>query len=67
LVLLELVPGSSTGLANTIWVGGPDVNSTTGFPILEGKDLKLFVMPNTELYAVSDISAGINMRVFDLQ
>lgn len=62
------LPGGGTGLANTIFIG-PDVNvnSTNGYGILEGKELKLFLRSNVELWAVSLISGGITLNVFDLQ
>jgi hypothetical protein len=65
--LKDGLPGSSSGLTRTIYLGGQDVNSTTGFPLLEGQVLTKFFRRNTTLYAVSDVAAGVTLNVFDLQ
>lgn len=67
-VLKGGLPGGGTGLANTIFLG-PDVNvsSTNGYGLLEAKELKLFLRPNVELWAVSLISGGVTLNIFDLQ
>jgi len=62
------LPGGGSGLANTIFLG-PDgsVNSTNGYGLLEAKELKLFLRPNVELWAVSLISGGVTLNMFELQ
>lgn len=68
LVLKDGLPGGASGLANTIFLGGEDVNSTTGFPLREGAaPLEKYFRPNTRLWAVSLISGGIDLSVFELQ
>lgn len=67
-VLKDGLPGGSTGLQKTIYLGpNQNVNSTTGYPLTEGKERPLFTRPNTEVWAVSLISSGIDVVVFDLQ
>ncbi len=66
-MLKDGLPGSSSGLARTIYLGDANVNATTGFPLLEGQTLSKFFRPNTTLFAVSAVSAGTELRVFDLQ
>lgn len=62
------LPGGSTGLANTIFLGpDADVNSTNGYPLQEAKERKLFLRANAELWAVSLISGGVTLSVFNLQ
>lgn len=55
------------GTANAIYLGGPDVNASTGFPLLEGKDLQFWMKPNAELWAVSNSASGLGLRIFELQ
>jgi len=59
------LPGGVSGLANTVFLGGPNVNSQTGYPLLESEQQKLFLRENTRLYAVSLGSATLS--VFNLQ
>jgi len=59
------LPGGSSGLANTVFIGGPNVNAQTGYPLLEGQQLKIFTRENTRLFAVSLGSATLS--VFNLQ
>ena len=66
-ILKDGLTGSSSGVANTIYLGGPDVNQTTGFPLLEGQKANYWVRPNAKLFAVSLQSAGVTLNVFDLQ
>lgn len=65
-ILKDGLSGSSAGLSNTIYLGGMGVTSTAGYPLSEGSDLKLFFAPNAELWAVSNIPSGINLRIFEL-
>ena len=55
------------GTANAIFLGGPDVTTTAGFSLLEGKEFKFFMRPNAELWAVSGSAAGLTLKVFELQ
>ena len=55
------------GTANAIYLGGPDVTTTAGFSLLEGKDFKFFMKPNAELWAVSNSATGLTLKVFELQ
>lgn len=66
-VLKDGLVGSASGLPNTIYLGGPDVTSTTGYPLLEGHERGWFFRPNSQLYAVSQIAAGVNLSIFELQ
>jgi len=59
------LPGGTSGLANTVFIGGPNVNAQTGYPLLEGQQLKIFTRENTKLFAVSLGSATLS--VFNLQ
>ncbi len=52
-------------LSNTIYIGSAGVTSTSGYPLLEGKELPLFLHSNVELWAVSNVASGLNLRIFD--
>lgn len=65
-VLKEGLPGSSTGLARTIYLGSTNgVASGAGFPLLEGQSWAFYMEENSELWAVGDTSLTLN--VFELQ
>lgn len=66
-ILKDGLPGSSSGLTRTIYVGDQNVTTTTGYPLLEGQTLNKFYRMNTLIYAVSAVTAGTELRVFDLQ
>lgn len=55
------------GTANAIFLGGPDVTTSAGFSLLEGKDFKFFMRPNAELWAVSNSAEGLTLKIFELQ
>ncbi len=58
---------SAFSLANTIYVGSAGVTSVAGYPILEGKELPVVLDPNVEIWAVSNVVAGLGVRIFELQ
>jgi len=58
-------PGLS-GNASIIYIGGPEVSSNTGFPLLPGISQEYYLEENVEIWAVSAVSTGLNMRVFYL-
>lgn len=66
-ILKDGLIGSSSGVANTIYLGSENVNQSTGFPLLEGQKENYWVRPNARLFAVSLQSAGVTLNVFDLQ
>lgn len=67
IVLKDGLPGSSSGLNNTIYLGSAGVTSVSGFPLLEGNTEKFFLKPNAELFAVSDIVGGVTLKIIELQ
>ncbi len=58
---------SAFSLSNTIYLGGAGVTPTSGYPLLEGKELKFFLDSNVELWAVSNVAAGLDLKIFELQ
>ncbi len=64
-VLKNGVPGSLTGLSNTVYIAGRDVTVTNGYPILEGNKETFFLRENVALYAVS--AGSVTLKVFELQ
>ncbi len=56
--------GSSTGLAQVIYVGGEGVTTVSGFPILEGTSLTFVIEEGVELWAVA--ATTLNARLFML-
>lgn len=58
----------SSGIANSIYLGAsPNVVSTAGYPLLEGERLVQYLEAQVEVWAVSLISAGVILSVFELQ
>jgi len=49
----------------TIFIGGEDVNTTIGFPLLSGQKETFFLKENTPLYGIA--AAATNLRLFELQ
>lgn len=56
--------GSSAGLAQVAYLGGPGVSTTFGFPLLEGQKQSFIIGENVQLWAVAGTS--IDIRVFML-
>jgi hypothetical protein len=65
--LKDGLAGSSSGLTRTIYLGGPDVTAGQGYPLLEGATLTRWFRPNTTLFAVSQVAAGVSLNVFESQ
>jgi len=62
----EGIPGTSTGVASTVYLNASDgVSSVSGWPLLSGDKLPLLVNENTELWGVA-LAAGQEVRVFEL-
>lgn len=66
-ILKDGLPGSSSGLANTVYLGGPGVTSVSGYSLFEGAEFKYFFLANAELWASSLVAAGVNLQIFELQ
>lgn len=67
-VLKEGLGGSGTGLNRTIYFGtNSGLTASNGFPILEGGEQTFYTKPNTELWAVSNVSTGVDLKIFELQ
>lgn len=49
----------------TVFLGGPDVNTTTGYPLLGGQKETFYLKENTPLYGIA--VASTDVRVFELQ
>jgi hypothetical protein len=64
-VLKDGLDGTSAGVTQTIFVGGPGVTSTAGYPLLSGKERPFYLMENVQLYAVT-AGPALNMNVFEL-
>lgn len=56
--------GTSSGLSQTIYIGGPGVTVESGFPILNGQSERFFLKENVQLYAVAN--ATLPMKIFEL-
>lgn len=64
-VLKDGLEGTSTGVTQTIFMGGPGVSSTAGYPLLSGKERPFYLMENVQLYAVT-AGPTLNMNIFEL-
>lgn len=49
----------------TVFIGGPDVNTTIGLPLISGVRETFWLKENTALYGISSVAGQIN--VFELQ
>jgi hypothetical protein len=49
----------------TIFLGGPDVNTTIGYPLLAGQKETIYLKENTPLFGIA--VATTNLRLFELQ
>ena len=63
-VVKDGLPGTAAGVARTIYLGGPGVTVSSGFPLLEGQSRSYYLRENTDLHAVA--STSLDIRVFDL-
>lgn len=63
-VLKSGLIGTSAGIAQTIYLGGPGVTTTSGFPLLNGQSQKFFLEENLQLYAVA--GATLPLKIFEL-
>jgi len=61
-----LKPGVAGAVGGpSVFLGGPDVNTTIGFPLLSGTKETFYLKENTALYGVA--VAATNINVFELQ
>ena len=61
-----LKPAISATIAGaTAFIGGPDVNTTIGFPILSGTRETFYLKENTAIYGVA--TGALTLNVFELQ
>lgn len=65
-VLKDALPGSSAGVARTVYLGSNNgVTTASGFPLLEGQSWAFYMEQNSELWAVAQTSTILN--VLELQ
>lgn len=64
-ILKDGLEGTSSGVAQTIFIGGNGVTPDSGYPLLSGKEKAFYLRENTELYAVTD-GPTLPLRVFEL-
>jgi hypothetical protein len=65
-VLKDGLAGSESGVSRTIFLGNQGVSTTAGFDLLEGKTFEKYFLSNSELWAVSGVSSGINTKVLEI-
>lgn len=54
-------------LSNVVYLGGPGVTTSSGYPLIEGHELRFYLKPNVELWAVSSVAAGLALKIFEMQ
>jgi hypothetical protein len=64
-VLKDGLEGTSAGVTQTIFLGGPGVRDTAGYPLLSGKERPFYLMENVQLYAVT-AGPNLDMNIFEL-
>lgn len=63
-VLKNGLVGTSAGVSQTIFLGGPEVTVDSGFPLLNGQSERFFLQENVQLWAVAN--ASLPMKIFEL-
>jgi hypothetical protein len=64
--LKDGLPGTSGGVASTVYLGASDgVSTSSGFPLFSGDKLPIVITESTELWGVA-LAAGQAVRVFEL-
>lgn len=61
--LKEGTVGSGTGIARTIFLGGPDVTVDTGLPLFESEKIHLRLGPDIKLYAIAGVVTPIKVFI----
>lgn len=64
--LKDGLAGSASGIARTVYLGNQGVSTVAGFDLLEGQRFEKYFLQNAELWAVSGVSGGISIKVFEL-
>jgi len=64
-ILKDGLEGTSAGVTQTIFVGQSGVSSSSGYPILAGKEKPFYFMENVSLYAVT-AGPSLTMNIFEL-
>lgn len=64
--LKDGLPGSAAGVNKTVYLGNQGVSSVSGFDLLEGQKFEKFFLANAELWAVSGVTAGVTIKVFEM-
>lgn len=61
-----LKPALSAAVASpTVFIGGPDVNTTIGLPLISGVRESFWLKENTAIYGIAAVAGSIN--IFELQ
>lgn len=61
-----LKPALSAAVASpTVFIGGPDVNTTVSYPLISGVKEAFWLKENTALYGIAAVAGSVN--VFELQ
>jgi len=62
-----ILKGGGGGIVSgpSVFLGGPDVNTTIGFPLLSGTRETFYLRENTAIYAIA--VADTNINIFELQ
>jgi len=63
-VLKNGLAGTSAGISQTIFLGGPEVSVNSGFPLLNGQSERFFLQENVQLWAVAN--ASLPFKIFEL-
>lgn len=63
-VLKDGLEGTSAGVTQTIFLGGSGVSSSSGFPLLAGKDKPFYFEENVAMYAVTT-GPSLTMNIFE--
>ncbi len=70
--LVDSVPGQTVAIRNrdeseSIYWGGPNVTSETGYPIDAGKEQSFDLKPGQELYLIAETEIEVSLGWIDLK
>ena len=64
-VLKDGLPGTTAGVSQTVYIGGPGVNAVSGYPILNGQEKQFWLFQNTQIWGVT-AGGSLNLNIFEL-
>ena len=64
-VLKDGLEGTSTGVAQTIFIGNSGLSPVSAYPLLSGKEKQFYLSENVQLWAVT-LGPSLDMNIFEI-